>query len=52
MSRNYFPCRVFKNVSYGQLAMTNVPGLQELFRGCGLVATTIEPMIAEALALA
>lgn len=51
VSRNYFPCRVFKNVSYGQLAMTNVPGLQELFRGCGLVATTIEPMIAEALAL-
>ncbi len=52
VSHNYFPCRVFKNVSYGQVAITNVPGLQELFSACGLGATTIEGMIGEALELA
>ena len=52
VSRNYFPCRVFKNVSYGQLAITNVPAMQDLFLGCGLNTTAVEPMVEEALALA
>jgi hypothetical protein len=30
---NYLPCRVFKNVSYGQLAVTNVRGFTSLFDG-------------------
>lgn len=51
VSHDYFPCRVFKNVSYGQLAITNVPGPRGLFPGCGLESTTIEGMIGEALEL-
>lgn len=31
VAANYLPCRVFKNVSYGQLALTNVPGFERLF---------------------
>lgn len=31
VDNNYLPCRMFKNVSYGQLGITNVPKLQELF---------------------
>lgn len=51
VSRDYFPCRVFKNVSYGQLGITNVAGMQELFQGCGLGSATVEGMVGEALEL-
>lgn len=30
VAANYLPCRVFKNISYGQLAVTNVPGFARL----------------------
>jgi hypothetical protein len=31
--KNYLPCRVFKNVSYGALGVTNVPALRALLGG-------------------
>jgi len=30
---DYIPCRIFKNISYGQLGITNSRATQELFRG-------------------
>jgi hypothetical protein len=48
---NYLPCRVFKNVSYGQLAITNVPRFFDLFSECSLNAVTMPELIGEALTL-
>ncbi|MEZ7820819.1 MAG: hypothetical protein QMB51_00765, partial [Patescibacteria group bacterium] len=28
---NYIPCRIFKNISYGRMGITNNPGVNELF---------------------
>ena len=33
VEHNYLPCRVFKNVSYGALAVTNVPKFRDLMPG-------------------
>jgi SAM-dependent methyltransferase len=49
--RNYLPCRTFKNVSYGALAITNVPKFREIFAGCRLKAETIPDLVEEALSL-
>jgi hypothetical protein len=51
VAHDYLPCRVFKNVSYGALAITNVPALRALFSGRGLEAATVDGMIGEALEL-
>lgn len=48
-SRNYLPCRVFKNVSYGALGITNVPLFGDLFGGCAVVDDSIEELIGRAL---
>jgi hypothetical protein len=50
-ANNYLPCRVFKNVSYGQLALTNVPRFFDLFDGCSLLAESVPDLIGEALTL-
>lgn len=49
--RNYLPCRVFKSVSYGALALTNVPKFREILAGCHLQAEGIADLVDEALAL-
>lgn len=49
--RSYLPCRVFKNVSYGQLAVTNVPRFKDLFGDACVWGDTVEELIAAALEL-
>lgn len=39
VDHNYLPCRLFKNVSYGQLGISNVPKVSELLRGCSVSGT-------------
>lgn len=48
---NYLPDRVFKNVSYGQLAITNVKKFKDIFGKDFLSGDTIEQLIKNALAL-
>ncbi|HEY1778190.1 MAG TPA: hypothetical protein VGG41_18680 [Solirubrobacteraceae bacterium] len=31
LERGYIPCRIFKNISYGRLGVTNSPHVQEIF---------------------
>lgn len=31
--KGYIPCRIFKNISYGQMGVTNSPRVNELFEG-------------------
>lgn len=42
----YIPCRLFKNISYGKLGMTNCPRLKELF-GCQVLLETDESKMVE-----
>jgi hypothetical protein len=48
VDNNYLPCRLFKNVSYGQLGITNVPRLQSLF-GDKPKGSNIEFLIEQAI---
>ncbi|MCL5798058.1 MAG: hypothetical protein M1366_04610 [Patescibacteria group bacterium] len=48
---NYLPCRVFKNVSYGQIAVTNVGKFHDLFKGFTIDGKDIEELIGNALLL-
>jgi hypothetical protein len=48
VENNYLPCRMFKNVSYGQLGITNVPTLQKLF-GSDFAGNDIERLIEQGL---
>jgi SAM-dependent methyltransferase len=50
VENDYLPCRVFKNVSYGKVAMTNVPRFERLFAGARLEGT-IEEIVDTALGL-
>lgn len=51
VEQDYMPCRVFKNVSYGALALTNVPKFRELFNGCFAGRGSISQIVTDALAL-
>lgn len=51
VEQDYLPCRVFKNVSYGALALTNVPKFREIFSGCFAGRGSISQIITDALAL-
>lgn len=51
VEHNYLPCRVFKNVAYGQVAVTNVPRFYDLFADCSLQGESIQELIREALTL-
>lgn len=48
---DYLPCRVFKNISYGQLGITNVPKFKELLGESAIPGDTIEQLIDNALQL-
>lgn len=48
---DYLPCRVYKNISYGQPAITNVARFQELFGDSGIRGKTISDLISNALSL-
>ncbi len=51
VEHNCLPCRTFKNTSYGQLAITNVPYFKKVFDGCSLQSETIPELIDEAMSL-
>lgn len=49
--KNYLPCRVFKNVSYGALGVTNVPMFETLFGNAACVSDSIEQLVDRVLQL-
>jgi hypothetical protein len=49
--QDYLSCRVFKNVSYGALALTNVPKFRELFAGCFVGRGSVSQIVTEVLGL-
>ena len=51
VDHDYLPCRVFKNVSYGAIAITNVRAFKFLFQDCGLKGFTVAELLDEALSL-
>lgn len=51
VEQDYLPCRVFKNVSYGTLALTNVPKFRELFANCFTSWGSVSQIITDALQL-
>ena len=51
VENNYLPCRMFKNISYGQLGISNVPKLSELYRDCTIPGRSIAELIDNALCL-
>jgi hypothetical protein len=51
VENDYLPCRTFKAVSYGQLALTNVPYFRVLFDGCFTSYGSVSQIITDALAL-
>lgn len=48
---DYLPCRMFKNISYGQLGITNVRKFRELLGDASLPGETIEELVSYALGL-
>lgn len=51
VEQDYLPCRVFKNVSYGALALTQVPKFRDLFKECFTSFGSVGQIITDALAL-
>lgn len=48
---NYLPCRMFKNISYGQLGISNIRKFTELFGDNSVRGDTIEKLINNTLSL-
>lgn len=51
VENNYLPCRMFKNISYGQVGVSNVPKFAELYRDCTIPGRSVSELIDNALAL-
>jgi len=51
VENNYLPCRMFKNISYGQPGISNVPMFSELYRGCTIPGRSVSELIDNALSL-
>lgn len=51
VDHNYLPCRMFKNISYGQLGISNIKKFNDLFRGYSLKGNNIEELIENSLQL-
>ena len=51
IEQDYLPCRVFKNVSYGALALTQVPKFREIFGDAFTSWGSVGQIITDALAL-
>ena len=51
VENNYLPCRMFKNISYGQLGISNVPKFAELFRECTIPGKSVSELLDNALTL-
>jgi hypothetical protein len=51
MRNNYLPCRMWKNISYGQLGVSNVRKFADIFEDCVVRGESIEELIDNALSL-
>lgn len=51
VEHNYLPCRMFKNISYGQLGITNVPKFKDLLGSTWVEGSTIEELVDNSLSL-
>jgi len=51
VENNYLPCRMWKNISYGQLGISNVRKFDEVFEGCTVGGGSIEEIIDNTLSL-
>ena len=51
VENNYLPCRMFKNISYGQLGVSNVPMFSRLYRDCTVPGRSVSELIDNALSL-
>ena len=45
VEHEYLPCRVFKNISYGTLGVTNVPRFQDLFGDAAVWSTDLQALV-------
>ena len=48
---NYLPCRVFKNISYGQLGITNIEKFRDILGESFIEGKNIEEIISKSLSL-
>lgn len=48
---NYLPCRMFKNISYGQLGITNVRKFKDILGAAFIEGNTIEKLVETGLSL-
>lgn len=51
VDKGYIPCRLFKNVSYGQMAITNNPTVGAMMESSCVLGSSIPEMIDKGLAL-
>jgi len=51
VQNNYLPCRMWKNISYGQLGFSNVEMFEDIFAGCIVTGSSIEQLVDNVLAL-
>lgn len=49
VENDYLPCRMFKNISYGQLGISNVKWFRKLYRNCSVPGDSIEALVDNAL---
>ncbi|MDD2505651.1 MAG: hypothetical protein PHF21_05255 [Bacilli bacterium] len=48
---NYLPCRMFKNISYGQLGFSNIKKFNDIFKDCNIYDEDMDVMIKKVLSL-
>jgi hypothetical protein len=51
VENDYLPCRMWKNISYGQLGMSNVKKFNDIFAACSVPGDTTEALIDYALTI-
>lgn len=51
VQQNYLPCRMFKNISYGQLGFSNIKKFQDLFVDVSVQGESIDALVEQVLAL-
>jgi len=51
MQNDYLPCRMWKNISYGQLGISNVRKFDDVFDDCTIKGRSIEAVIDNTLSL-
>lgn len=48
---NYLPCRMFKNISYGQLGFSNIKKFNDIFKDCNIYDENMDKMVDKVLSL-